>query len=840
MGKSINKHLLAITFVVTFCINFAQSQNINAINANWTIRNPFEQKVFIENNEGQFDGDIDSGKVLFSGNIDGINIYFTSRGLIYRYDELPRVNPKEKDEPEHETDKKDTPEPIRHFFSFNWEGANQDVEIIAEDEVSFYYCYPANDKHTTIAHAFKKLLYKNLYQGIDIEYSFPDDKSGIEYSIIVHPGADLSKVILKYPDAISIIDSSGDIKMKSTFGEFIDHSPANIFYKEDNSPAAVAFALKINEITFNTVSHDKNKTLVIDPWTTNPGFTNYNAGYDLRYDFNGNVYVYGGYTSNGAVYQVIKINNAGVVQWIFNTTYYGLGIGDITVDKTNGDIYAAGAVYGIIKINNSGKQVKYIPIPGPGEEIWKLGFDECNNHIIIGGGGTGDTCSAAWTDTSLSKINQVDILGSSTYFHDIGLLTIDQNDGFCYLATVRALTYPTLYNNIMVKCALPGLFPTLFSVSDGYSFIELSSIKYVGDNPIGVNGFNGMAVSPNWLYTYDGATLKRFDKNTGSLTKTFSVSGTPFTWGGLDADNCDNIYVGNVNEIDEYDSAFNNIGTIAMAATSDTIYDVRVTNNNTLYACGKGFVSSFNVNEPPVSISITGSPACSECNGTAFVTLNNCYTNAALYNWSDGQTTQVATGLCGGNYKVSVMIDCIAYTDSVTITSTSNPSVEIPTSKINEINCIGEDNGSATAIASGGTPPFTYTWLPTGITGETVDNLGQGSYTVIVRDTNGCSATASVDMNSMDYQLFIPDAFSPNGNGVNDLLYVRSNCIKSMIFEIFDRWGNKVFETNSQSVPWDGTYNGKPMNTGTYVYYLNATMYDGKTVEKKGSVALVR
>jgi gliding motility-associated-like protein len=88
--------------------------------------------------------------------------------------------------------------------------------------------------------------------------------------------------------------------------------------------------------------------------------------------------------------------------------------------------------------------------------------------------------------------------------------------------------------------------------------------------------------------------------------------------------------------------------------------------------------------------------------------------------------------------------------------------------------------------------------------------------------------------------LFLPDAFSPNNDGQNDVLYVRGNCIKTMDFIIFDRWGNKLFESESVSVGWDGTYMGKPMNTGTYVYYLHATMYDGSTLEKHGNITLVR
>jgi len=88
--------------------------------------------------------------------------------------------------------------------------------------------------------------------------------------------------------------------------------------------------------------------------------------------------------------------------------------------------------------------------------------------------------------------------------------------------------------------------------------------------------------------------------------------------------------------------------------------------------------------------------------------------------------------------------------------------------------------------------------------------------------------------------LFVPDAFSPNNDGQNDILYVRGDCINTMDFLIFDRWGNKVFESENQSIGWDGSYKGQAMNTGTYVWYLKVTLNDGTVVNKKGSVALVR
>ena len=61
-----------------------------------------------------------------------------------------------------------------------------------------------------------------------------------------------------------------------------------------------------------------------------------------------------------------------------------------------------------------------------------------------------------------------------------------------------------------------------------------------------------------------------------------------------------------------------------------------------------------------------------------------------------------------------------------------------------------------------------------------------------------------------------------------------------MEFIIFDRWGNKVFESTNPGIGWDGTYKGKAQDAGTYVYYLKATMNDDTTLEKKGNITLVR
>jgi trimeric autotransporter adhesin len=89
-------------------------------------------------------------------------------------------------------------------------------------------------------------------------------------------------------------------------------------------------------------------------------------------------------------------------------------------------------------------------------------------------------------------------------------------------------------------------------------------------------------------------------------------------------------------------------------------------------------------------------------------------------------------------------------------------------------------------------------------------------------------------------EMFVPNAFSPNADGVNDILYVRGRCLKNFTFQIFNRWGEKVFETSDQNSGWDGTYKDEPMNTAVFVYRLEGTTFDELPYRMKGNVTLIR
>ncbi|MBL7944984.1 MAG: gliding motility-associated C-terminal domain-containing protein [Flavobacteriales bacterium] len=89
--------------------------------------------------------------------------------------------------------------------------------------------------------------------------------------------------------------------------------------------------------------------------------------------------------------------------------------------------------------------------------------------------------------------------------------------------------------------------------------------------------------------------------------------------------------------------------------------------------------------------------------------------------------------------------------------------------------------------------------------------------------------------------LFVPSAFSPDNSAKNDAqcLY-GTDCITSMTFNIFDRWGNKVFESTDPEACWDGTFNGQALDPAVFVYHLRATLANEEVVEKQGNITLVR
>jgi gliding motility-associated-like protein len=149
------------------------------------------------------------------------------------------------------------------------------------------------------------------------------------------------------------------------------------------------------------------------------------------------------------------------------------------------------------------------------------------------------------------------------------------------------------------------------------------------------------------------------------------------------------------------------------------------------------------------------------------------------------------------------------------------------------------DNGQTFTDPSSGSNGLTHT----------VSGLqAQQSVTIIVRAVGNSScalssnstAVTGIAASPLGDQIFVPNAFTPNGDGRNDIVYVHSANIKSLKFYIYDQWGELLYTSLNQTSGWDGTYKGTKEPVGVYVYYLEAVMNDGQWVNKKGTITLLR
>ncbi len=114
-------------------------------------------------------------------------------------------------------------------------------------------------------------------------------------------------------------------------------------------------------------------------------------------------------------------------------------------------------------------------------------------------------------------------------------------------------------------------------------------------------------------------------------------------------------------------------------------------------------------------------------------------------------------------------------------------------------------------------------------------------YYLVVTDDNGCRSIDSV-LVIVDETTgwFLPNAFTPDNNGVNDVLYFYGTGVREFILQVFDRWGEKVFETTDTKVGWDGNYKGKAAISGVYAYQLTITFKSTKVEQVKGNLNLIR
>lgn len=192
-------------------------------------------------------------------------------------------------------------------------------------------------------------------------------------------------------------------------------------------------------------------------------------------------------------------------------------------------------------------------------------------------------------------------------------------------------------------------------------------------------------------------------------------------------------------------------------------------------------------------------------------------------------------------YTVRIANDCFDTTLPVSITVFALP----------EVNAGPDDTiyRGETIILSGYTSTTQYYWSPaTALNDSTLLTPTAGPhqsirYILTAIDENNCIAQDTVIITvEVKNLLLVPSAFSPNGDGRNDLFRIlrHLNIARLLEFRVFNRWGQLLWETNDLNAGWDGTYKGAPQPAEVYQYYIKALNWDGQYVIEKGNVTLLR
>ena len=238
-------------------------------------------------------------------------------------------------------------------------------------------------------------------------------------------------------------------------------------------------------------------------------------------------------------------------------------------------------------------------------------------------------------------------------------------------------------------------------------------------------------------------------------------------------------------------------------------------------------------------------PGCAVTTGTATITESGG-TGPYTYAWvPSGGNGPTASGLAPGNYTVTVTDSKACFENiNVVIANATMPNISITNKK--DASCFGLSDGSATALATAGNAPYTYSWNTVPAQNNaTAINLAAGSYTVTVTDNNGCSASTSVQINEPAAgscgDVYFPNAFTPNGDASNPDFGAMGNiaAISSYLILVYNRYGELVFYTRDPFVRWNGLYKGKQLS-GSYVWAATFTYKGNIKREERGSVMIIR
>lgn len=778
---------------ILLCIGnlcFAQTTSVTSLKAVSNLKHTIAAGAAFIENKGQY-GSIMPGQekmgIIHYG-FEGFDmpVLFTAKGIIYQQQKIKKLSRQEEEKleragvPESEIEKKRIV--TDRLITMEWVGCNANAEIITEDKTADYHTYGSLNKK---ACGYKKIIYKNMYAGIDIVYSFTNNsKTGFEYSLIVQPGADLSVVRLRYDGDVKKIKkiTDGSLIVSSDINGISTSVPVSYYWDGvlNKKTATIKCVYKItgNEIGFNfPQGYDKTKTLIVDPFvtaTTNLSGVNNGKAKDVDFDYAGNIYVTGG--GSGAQYKLAKYNAAGVLQWTFNGSTsnpawtFGPYYGGWVVDKNSGGIYLGQGFnfttgYQVVRISTTGLYDNYISTGNINfNENWKM-YWNCNSgspRILVVGGGTSSNLNLGILTPPSTTITPINLTGIGTVCQDMVDMVLDPTTNDIYTLFASLFVTPAINDKIYKNTAPYSAASIAWNVPSGYSVVqEAGNRPYMAPNfaTYDDNSANILSLNTSYLFYWDGKNLKAFDRASGAGVGTaITTANTAKMQGGIIADACNNIFVGEGNGVIK---VYNFNGSVFSDAPADitipgfsgkSVYDLAYDESRKLiYASGDGFVGSFDVAAycPATTYAVNIVPNCVTASAVATISPAPSGGSIITYTLFNG-ATQLAvntTGIFNGlspniTYTIVATINLACSGTQATNTFT----VPGPTVGVSHTNTTcGNNTGSITATGSGTAGPYTYSIDGTNFfTSGLFTTLGAGVYTVTVKDAAGCKNTSVV------------------------------------------------------------------------------------------------
>ena len=232
------------------------------------------------------------------------------------------------------------------------------------------------------------------------------------------------------------------------------------------------------------------------------------------------------------------------------------------------------------------------------------------------------------------------------------------------------------------------------------------------------------------------------------------------------------------------------------------------------------------------------------CNGVSF--MPNIVSNGTSFSWTPTSGVSNPT-------IVNPMLSPSA-TTLYTLTANLGLCSAVRIFQVAVLQSVVVDAGSPVSILSGGSAQLfatgsvgNYLWTPSSslnaanILNPIASPTTTTQYTLTITTAAGCKNKDSVLVTVVPYCIKPLNAFSPNGDGINDLwLVTNDNCTTNISAFVFNRYGSEVYKSANYQNDWNGTYKGKPLPDGTYYYFLEFTLLTGTKITLKGNVTLVR